>query len=65
MTLGVMRARRRAKFSDQLGDTLQQLAGSLRAGYGLLQAVDGLGQEVSGADEQRVPAARRRGTPRA
>jgi tight adherence protein B len=44
-TLRFMRTRRRAKFSDQLSDTLQQLAGSLRAGYGLLQAVDGVGRE--------------------
>lgn len=47
VALGIMRSRRRAKFSDQLGDTLQQLAGSLRAGYGLLQAVDGLARESS------------------
>ena len=46
-SLGIMRSRRRAKFSEQLGDTLQQLAGSLRAGYGLLQAVDGIGREAA------------------
>ena len=33
-------------FSDQLGDTLQLLAGSLRAGYGLLQAIDAVPQEA-------------------
>lgn len=39
-------ATRRAKFADQLGDTLQLLTGSLRAGYGLLQAVDGIAREA-------------------
>jgi tight adherence protein B len=38
--------RRRARFADQLGDTLQLLAGSLRAGYGLLQAIDAVAQEA-------------------
>jgi tight adherence protein B len=38
--------RRRAKFGEQLGDTLQLLSGSLRAGYGLLQAVDGVAREA-------------------
>ena len=39
-------ARRRAAFSEQLGDTLQLLAGSLRAGYGLMQAVDAVSREA-------------------
>jgi tight adherence protein B len=38
--------RRRAAFTDQLGDTLQLLAGSLRAGYGLLQAIDAVAHEA-------------------
>jgi tight adherence protein B len=46
LVLSVLRGRRRSKFSGQLGDTLQRLAGSLRAGYGLLQAIDALGEEV-------------------
>jgi tight adherence protein B len=37
--------RRRRRFADQLGDTLQLLAGSLRAGHGLLQAVDSVAEE--------------------
>ena len=37
--------RRRAKFADQLGDTLQLIAGSLRSGHGLLQAVDTVADE--------------------
>ncbi|HUP75250.1 MAG TPA: VWA domain-containing protein [Acidimicrobiales bacterium] len=43
----VLRSRRRAEFSNQLPDTLQLMAGSLRAGYGLLQAVDAVGREAA------------------
>jgi tight adherence protein B len=42
---GLMADRRRARFSEQLPDTLQLLAGSLRAGYGLLQAIETVGRE--------------------
>jgi tight adherence protein B len=45
--LKIRRSQRRRKFSDQLSDTLQQLAGSLRAGYGLMQAIDALAKESS------------------
>lgn len=38
--------KRAARFGEQLPDTLQVLAGSLRAGYGLLQAVDTVVQEA-------------------
>lgn len=38
--------RRRAKFGDQLNDTLQLLSGSLRAGYGMMQAIDSVAQEA-------------------
>lgn len=38
--------RRRNKFSSQLGDTLQLLAGSLRAGYGLAQALDSVARNA-------------------
>lgn len=37
---------RQAAFMDQLPDTLQLLAGSLRAGYGILQALDTVVQEA-------------------
>lgn len=41
------RARERSSlFNEQLGDTLQLLAASLRAGYGLLQAVDAVAEEA-------------------
>ena len=38
--------RRRAKFGDQLGDTLQLISGTLRAGHGLLQAVATVAEEA-------------------
>jgi tight adherence protein B len=46
-------SRRRSKFESQLGDTLQLLSGSLRAGYGLAQALDAVAKnsESPSADE--------------
>jgi tight adherence protein B len=44
--LEVLRSRRQRAFADQLDDSLQLLAGSLRAGYGILQAVDSLSKEA-------------------
>jgi tight adherence protein B len=42
-----MRAeRRRTKFADQLGDTLQLISGTLRSGHGLLQAIDTVAEEA-------------------
>lgn len=37
--------KRRAKFDDQLGDTLQLLAGGLRAGHSILRAIDAAATE--------------------
>ena len=55
-------ARRRGRFTSQLPDTLQLLAGSLRAGYSLLQGMESVAQEVDdpmGAELRRVlPEAR-------
>ena len=44
--LRILASRRRAKFEDQLGDTLQMLAGGLRAGHSLLRSVDAVAQEA-------------------
>lgn len=44
--LRIMASRRRAKFDGQLGDTLQMLAGGLRAGHSLLRSVDAVSQEA-------------------
>jgi tight adherence protein B len=44
--LGMLAGRRRRKFSDQLAETLQILAGSLRAGHGLARAIDTVAREA-------------------
>ncbi|WP_136708126.1 type II secretion system F family protein [Agromyces sp. H66] len=44
--LNIRTDRRRARFADQLDDTLQLVAGNLRAGHGLLQAVDSVAQHA-------------------
>lgn len=44
--LSVLTSRRRAKFEEQLGDTLQMLAGGLRAGHSLLRSVDAVAKEA-------------------
>jgi len=44
--LGILRSRRQRDFADQLDDSLQLLAGSLRAGYGILQGIDSLSKEA-------------------
>lgn len=46
VALVVLTERRRKRFSEQLSETLQLLAGSLRAGYGLMQAIDALSREA-------------------
>jgi tight adherence protein B len=38
--------KRRARFAEQLGDTLQLISGSLRSGHGLMQAVDSVAEEA-------------------
>lgn len=44
--LAFLTAHRRAKFASQLGETLQMLAGGLRAGHSLLRSVDAVAQEA-------------------
>lgn len=39
-------SRRRGQFAEQLDDTLQLVAGNLRAGHGLLQAIDSVAQHA-------------------
>ena len=43
--LQVRTSRRRAKFDEQLPDTLQMLTGSMRAGHSLLRAIDASAKE--------------------
>ncbi|MET3933131.1 type II secretion system F family protein [Arthrobacter sp. OAP107] len=45
LVLNVLASRRRAKFDQQVPDTLQMLSGGLRAGHSLLRAVDAAAQE--------------------
>ncbi|WP_426996569.1 type II secretion system F family protein [Pseudarthrobacter sp. N5] len=45
LVLGFLAGKRRAKFDLQLGDTLQLLAGGLRAGHSILRAVDAAATE--------------------
>jgi tight adherence protein B len=55
--LNQLAARRRKAFTQQLPDTLQLLASSLRAGYSLLQGLDAVAQEVddpTGRELRRV-----------
>ncbi|MBP2215726.1 type II secretion system F family protein [Arthrobacter sp. CAN_C5] len=40
VTLGILTSRRQKQFAEQLDDTLQLLAGGLRAGHSLLRAID-------------------------
>lgn len=44
--LGICTGRRQKAFADQLEDSLQLLASSLRAGYSLLQALDSVSREA-------------------
>jgi tight adherence protein B len=46
MFLKIKASRRQARFGDQLNDTLQLLAGSLRAGHSMMQAIDAVAQEA-------------------
>lgn len=45
LVLGFLAGKRRTKFGDQLGDTLQLLSGSLRAGHSILRALDAAANE--------------------
>jgi tight adherence protein B len=46
LVLKVRAGRRRAAFADQLEDSLQMLAGSMRAGHSLLRALDATAREA-------------------
>jgi len=46
LIVSLMTDRRQQRFADQLGETLQLLSGSLRAGYSMMQAVDSVAREA-------------------
>jgi len=48
LVLNFLAGRRRRKFQSQLPDTLNLLAGSLKAGYSLMQGVAAISQEIDG-----------------
>ena len=45
LVLGFLTGKRRTKFDQQLGDTLQLLSGGLRAGHSILRAIDAAATE--------------------
>lgn len=54
LALDVMARRRRRRFADQLGETLQILAGSLRAGHGLSQGIDTVAREAESPTSEEI-----------
>jgi tight adherence protein B len=52
LILSHRRSKRRDEFLGALPDTLQLMAGSLRAGYGVLQAIDSVAKESEGVTSQ-------------
>ncbi|WP_442543652.1 type II secretion system F family protein [Arthrobacter sp. KN11-1C] len=52
--LRFLTGRRRAKFDAQLGDTLQMLAGGLRAGHSLLRSVDAVSKETEAPTSEEL-----------
>nr|WP_274387935.1 type II secretion system F family protein [Salsipaludibacter albus] len=66
IVLGFRVRARQSKFMEQLPDTLQLLAGSLKAGYGVLQAIDTVvkeSREPTKSEFQRVLSEARLGLP--
>ncbi len=55
LVVSVLAGKRRTKFDDQLGDTLQLLSGGLRAGHSIMRAIDAAGSESQSptAEEMR------------
>ncbi len=63
---GFLAKRRKKKFTGQLPDTLQLLAGSMRAGYSLVQGLDAVSKQAEapmGTELQRAMAEARLGRP--
>jgi len=52
--LDVLARRRRKKFTDQLAETLQILAGTLRAGHGLSQGIDTVAREAESPTAEEI-----------
>lgn len=54
VVLNVRTSKRRARFADQLDDTVQLIAGSLRAGHGLLRAIDSVSREADSPTSEEL-----------
>ena len=52
--LSVRTSKRRAAFADQLDDTLQLIAGGLRAGHGLMRAIDAVSREADAPTSEEL-----------
>jgi tight adherence protein B len=52
--IDVLARRRRKKFTDQLAETLQILAGTLRAGHGLSQGIDTVAREAESPTAEEI-----------
>lgn len=52
--ISVRTVQRRAKFADQLDDTLTLLAGGLRAGHSLLRAIDAVSKEIDAPTSEEL-----------
>jgi tight adherence protein B len=56
VVVGLLASRRRAAFADQLDDSLQLMANSLRAGHSILRAVDSVAQEAPAPTSEEYAA---------
>jgi tight adherence protein B len=56
VVLGILASRRRAAFADQLDDSLQLMASSLRAGHSILRAMDAVAQEAPAPTSEEFAA---------
>lgn len=66
IVMSALAKRRRKQFTSQLPDTLQLLAGTLRAGYSLVQGIDAVSKQTSApmsTELQRAMAEARLGRP--
>jgi len=54
LALDVLARRRRKKFTDQLAETLQILAGTLRAGHGLSRGIDTVSREAESPTAEEI-----------
>lgn len=54
LVIRFLAGKRRAKFDDQLGDTLQLLSGGLRAGHSILRAIDAAANESTSPTSEEM-----------